>query len=96
MKDGPLAKLTITEGGQQATQFKKILDALPVFCADKGYKYINDIIRTDKEKKISDFTPTYPDASRWSDTYHVEVTTVDPNSALDTNGKRVPIKVMQK
>ena len=36
MKDGPLSKLTITKGGQQATQYKKILDALPVFCADKG------------------------------------------------------------
>ena len=38
MKDGPLFKLTITKGGQQATQYKKIIDALPVFCADKGYK----------------------------------------------------------
>ena len=36
MKDGPLSKLTITKGGQQATQYKKILDALLVFCADKG------------------------------------------------------------
>ena len=36
MKDGPLSKLTITKGGQQATQYKKIIDALPVFCADKG------------------------------------------------------------
>ena len=94
MKDGPLSKLTITKGGQRATQFKKILDALPVFCADKGYKYIDDIIRTDKEKKISDFTPAYPDSSQWSTTYHVEVTTVDPLGALYTNGARVPIQVM--
>ena len=35
MKDGLLSKLTITKGGQQATQYKKIIDALPVFCADK-------------------------------------------------------------
>ena len=27
MKDGPLSKLTITKGGQQATQYKKIIDA---------------------------------------------------------------------
>ena len=44
MKDGPFCKLTITEGGQRATQYKKILDALPVFCADKGYKFIDDVI----------------------------------------------------
>ena len=35
MKEGPLFKLTITKGGQQTTQYKKIHDALPVFCAEK-------------------------------------------------------------
>ena len=44
MKDGPLSKLTITKGGQQATQYKKILDALPVFFADKGYKFMDNVI----------------------------------------------------
>ena len=43
-KDGPLSKLTITEGGQQATQYKKIIDALPVFCADKRYKFNDNVI----------------------------------------------------
>ena len=46
MKDGPLSKLTITKSGQQATQYKKIIDVLPVFCADKGYKFIDNIICT--------------------------------------------------
>ena len=95
MKDGPLSKLTITKGGQRATQYKKIFDALPVFCADKGYKFINDIIRTNTEKVKSDFTPTYPLASQWSNIYHVEVTTVDINAALNANGARVPIQEMQ-
>ena len=44
MKDGPLSKLTITKGGQRATQYKKIVDALPVFCADKEYKCIDNVI----------------------------------------------------
>ena len=96
MKDGPLSKLTITKSGQQATQYKKILDALPVLAADKVYKYIDDIIRTDIEKTISDFTPTYPLASQLWDTYYVEITTVDPNSALDANGALVPIQEVQK
>ena len=98
MKVGPLSKLTITEGGQQATQYKKILDALPVLAADKGYKYINDIIRTDKEKEISDFTPTYPLASQWSTTYHVEVVTVNPKATPDPTTKKRPtvIKLQER
>ena len=96
MKDGPLFKLTLTEGGQRATQYKKILDALPVLAADKGYKYIDDIIWTDIKKTISDFTPAYPAASQWSNTYHVEVNTVDPTGQLNTNGTRVTVKALQK
>ena len=97
MKYGPLSKLTITKGGQRATQYKKIFDALPVFCADKGYKYINDIIRTETEKVISDFTPTYPLASQWSSTYHVEVVTVDPQATPDTTTlKRPTVIKLQK
>ena len=42
MKDGPLSKLTITKGGQRATQYKKIHDALQVFWVDKDYKFIED------------------------------------------------------
>ena len=43
------------------------------------------------EKLQSAFAPTYPDATRWSYTYHVEVDTVDPQGVLDGNGLRVPI-----
>ena len=98
MKDGPLSKLTITKGGQQATQYKKILDALPVFCADKGYKYIDDIMRTNVEKTLAKFTPTYPAASQWSSTYHVEVVTVDPNATPDSTTKKCPtvVKVQER
>ena len=83
MKDVPLSKLTITKGGQRATQYKKIVDALPVFCADKGYKFINNVIRTNTKQVRSAFMPTYPLASRWSNTYHVQVETVDPTAIPD-------------
>ena len=69
MKDGSLSKLTITKAGQRATQFKKIIDALPVFCADKGYRFIDNIICTNKELLEKAFLPTYPDPTRWSTTY---------------------------
>ena len=58
MNNGPLSKLTITEGGQRATQYKKIIDTLPVFCADKGYKFIDNVIRTNTEQVRSAFMPT--------------------------------------
>ena len=50
MKDGPLSKLAITKGGQQATQYKMIIDALPVFCAEEGYKFMGDVIWTHTEQ----------------------------------------------
>ena len=71
MKDGLLSKLTITVGGQQAIQYKKVIDALPVFYANKGYRYINNIIHTDTELVEKDFLPKYPDSTKWSKSYHI-------------------------
>ena len=86
MKDGPLSKLTITNRGQQATQYKKIIDALPVFCADKGYKFINDVIWTNTELIQAAFLPTYPDPALWSSTYHVQLNIVNPAAIPDAQG----------
>ena len=97
MKDGPFSKLTITKGGQQATQYKKILDALPVFFANKGYKFIDDIVQTNIKQVRPAFMPAYPLASQWSNTYHVQVETVDPLAIPDpTTLLRAPIVTMQK
>ena len=41
MKDGPILKLIITKTGHQPTQYKKIVDTLPVLCADKNYQRCN-------------------------------------------------------
>ena len=35
IKDSPISKLTITETGHNPSQFKKICNTLPVFCAIK-------------------------------------------------------------
>ena len=83
MKDGPLSKITITKGGQQATQYKNIIEALPVFCADQGNKYIDNIIWTCTKRLQASFLPTYPNAGRWLNTYHIEVVTVDENAQTD-------------
>ena len=36
-KDGPISKLFITKTGHRPTQYKKIIDTLPVLCVDKNY-----------------------------------------------------------
>ena len=90
MKDCCLSKLTITTRQHQATQYKKIVDALPIFCTDKNYRYIDNIIRMNTELQEAAFLPPYPDAGRWSSTYHVNVLTVNPN-ATEVNGAR-PIR----
>ena len=63
MKDGCLSKLTITESANRAIQYKKITDALPVYCVDKGYRYIYDIICTTTELQAAFLLP-YPIASQ--------------------------------
>ena len=68
MKDGPPPKLTINKGGQRATQHKKIIDALPVFYVDKGYKFIDNVICTNTELLEVAFLPTYPNQALWSST----------------------------
>ena len=62
-KDGPLSKLTITETGHRPSQFKKICNALPVFCADKNYGGLDEVLRTGRDKVIDDVMLAYPDAT---------------------------------
>ena len=45
MKDSPISKLLVTETGHRPTQYKKIVDTLPVLCADKNYQGLDDVIR---------------------------------------------------
>ena len=98
MKDSPISKLTITKTGHRPSQFKKICDILPVFCADKNYRGLNEVLRTGCDKVKDDFMPAYPNATQWSNTHHVEIQTVDPTANIDaTTGLRPPITtVLQK
>ena len=63
MKDGCCSKLTIAKNVHRATQYKKIIDTLPVFCVDKNYIYINDIIPTGTKLFEAAFLPVYSDAT---------------------------------
>ena len=82
MKDGPISKLTITETGHRPSQFKKIYNALPVFCADKNYGGLDEVLRTGRDKVEDDFMPAYPNANLWSNTHQIQVATVAAGAAL--------------
>jgi len=91
MKDGCISKLTITETGHQATQYKKIVDTLPVLWADKNYRGIDDVLCNGINLVEADFTPPYPNSDLWSKTYDIEITTVDQTAALLADDIHAPI-----
>ena len=61
--------MTITETRHRATQYKKIIDTLPVLCTDKSYRCINDVLCTWTDLPEATFLPPYPDPAQWSNTY---------------------------
>ena len=88
LKDDCLSKVTITKSGHQATQYKKIIDTSPVLCADKNFRYIDDIICTGTKLLEAAFLPVYPDLRLWSETYHVNIETVNPTVVADATSAR--------
>ena len=73
IKDSPLSKLKTTETAHRPSQFKKISDTLPVFCADKNYQSLDEVLRTGHDKVENVFMPAYPDANLWSTTHHIQI-----------------------
>ena len=63
MKDGPITELTVTETGHRPSQFKKFWNALPVFCADKNYGSLDEVLHTGRDQVEDDFMPAYPNAN---------------------------------
>ena len=76
MKDGPISELTITETGHRPSQFKKLWDALPVFCADKNYGGLDEVLCTGHDKVEDDFMLAYPNVNLWPITHQIQVATV--------------------
>ena len=92
MKDGPISELTITETGHRPSQFNQTYDALPVFCVDKNYGGLDEVLHTRHDKVEDDFMPAYPNANLWSNTHQIQVPTVAAGAALiegTTTGQRI-------
>ena len=82
MKDGPISEFTITETRHRPSQFKKLWDALPVFCADKIFGGLDEVLRTGHDQVKDDFMPPYPDAALWSHIHQIQIATVADKAAL--------------
>ena len=97
-KDGPFSKLTITKTGHRPSQFKKISDALPVLCADKNYRGLDEVLCTGRDPVETDFMPAYSNATQWSTTHHVQIASVNPTAPADaqTNERPVTYQVLEQ
>ena len=96
MKEGCLSKLTITESTHQAIQYNKVIDALSVFCIDKVYQLLNNIICTNTELIKAAFLPPYLNSTRWSNTYHVQINTINPNVVVANGAHPIISEMVEK
>ena len=96
MKDSPISKLTITKTGHQATQYKKIIDTLPVLCVDKNYQGIHNVVWNRIDLVEVDLTSIYPDTNKWSNTHHIEIRTINSADVLVANGLRTPTITIER
>ena len=75
---------------------RKVIDTLPILCADKNYQGINDVLCNGIDLVEADFTLTYPDANLCLNTYDVEITTINPTTALLADGTRAQIITLEQ
>ena len=83
MKDGCISKLAIIKAGHWATQYKKTIDTLPILCADKNFRYIDNVLCAWTNLQEVTILPRYPNPDQWSNTYSVEIETVNSNAVPD-------------
>ena len=67
----------------RATEFKKIMIALPGLFEDKNYKYIDDIISTNTKSSQAYSLLVCKLEKKLSSTHHVNLESVDPIKGLD-------------
>ena len=78
--------LVITDNTNlRPTQYKKLMDALPTYCADKGYEGLVQILRDKEDWDDNTFFTKKPDAKQWSTTMEIRV-------RIDKEGKPVMLK----
>ena len=90
MIDGTIYNLIITKTGHRATQYKKIVDTLPVLFTDKNYQGLDEVVWTRNDLVDANFMPLYLDAIQWPTTHHVQVSTFNLLDVPAANSSRLP------
>ena len=69
---------------------------LPVLRVNKNYRRINDVLCNWTDLDEAAFLPQYPNPVQWSNTYYVEIKTVNPNAnPVQGTDERLPIIVLE-
>lgn len=86
LQESCLKGVVITDNTNlRPTQYKKMMDALPTYCAKEGYEGLVQILRDKEEWDEHTFFSKEPDANQWSTTMEVKV-------AVDKNDQPVLLK----
>ena len=85
IQSGCLKGLTISSDGNRATQFKVLKDCLPVYCSEKLYEGIGEIVRNMQDWDEISFYPEPPDDTvrlTFSTPYRVKLCVEDVTSSV--------------
>ena len=55
--------IVVSSDSNRATQYKALKDAVPVFCAEKNYSGVGEIVHDMEDWDVSTFYPAAPDDS---------------------------------
>ena len=55
--------IVVSSDGNRATQYKALKDAIPIFCAEKGYCAVGEIVQDMEDWDMSNYYPAPPDDS---------------------------------
>ena len=56
--------IVVSSDSNRATQYKALKDAVPVFCAEKGYGAVGEIVHDMEDWDVSTFYPPAPDDAK--------------------------------
>ena len=63
VQSGCMKGIVVSSDGNRATQYKALKDAVPVFCAEKNYSAVGEIVHDMEDWDVSTFYPAAPDDS---------------------------------
>lgn len=86
LQDSCFKGIVITDNtNNRPTQFKKLMDALPTYCADKDYEGLIEILCDRKDWDDKTFFSKKPNSSQWSEKRKVKV-------AMDEHDKPIMLE----